>query len=88
MNNLINDIAGDMLRLFEDYQYWVIGMEKRGVNEDGSMQWVPRPGFTFEECTRRMSEMPASGSLESLRVAIEKARADELEPSSYEPTEP
>lgn len=72
------EVANDLFKLLDEYDYWVIGMEFIRENPDGSRRFEPRKGFTFEECQRRRQEMPKCGSIESLKEAIEKAKLGEI----------
>jgi hypothetical protein len=68
------EVVDDLSKLLDDYEYWVIGMEFIRDNSDGSRRFEPRTGFTWEECEKRRLEQPKSGSIESLKEAIEKAK--------------
>lgn len=69
MSNLIQELAGPMVALMDDWKYWVIGL-----NKDGS----PRDGFTLEECKQRMRDFPSAGTLEGLAKMV-----DEYKPHCY-----
>lgn len=70
-------MINDLMQLLDDYQYWVIGLEYRGDNPDGSRHLAAREGFDFAECVRRLEEMPPAGTLEDLRSAIEIAKHEQ-----------
>lgn len=58
-------ITGGMLETLEDYNFWVLGLDRNGH---------PRQGFTPEECQERKAQMPTKGKLEDLRTAVEQAK--------------
>ena len=62
MTDTLEAIAGDMLDLLNDWQFWVIGLDSDNT---------PRLGFTQEECDLRFSEYPTSGKLEDMKLEVE-----------------
>jgi len=66
----------NMVNLMDELNYWVFGLEKIGLNPDGSTCWKPREGFTLEECLQKMNSM-RTGTLESLQEMIDQAKREE-----------
>lgn len=60
----VEDIVPDLVNLLDEYQFWVIGLDRNG----------PRLGFTPEECQSKLSSMPPKGKLDDLKLAIEEAK--------------
>lgn len=70
--DLMHDIAGGMLDLMDDVYYWVCKLRNVGKGE-----WLPREGYTTEDCLRRMQEVFKVGTLDGLRRMVEAEKKRE-----------